>query len=57
MIRACQTAIHVFKNHPNKKDIKFIVLPLVKEGLNLNNDKCGTLERMRKVINPMIEEH
>lgn len=39
MIRTCETAIHIFKGHPNKQNIKFIVLPSVKEGLNLCNDK------------------
>ena len=39
MVRTCETAIHIFKNHPRKKDIKFIILPSVKEGLNLCNDK------------------
>ncbi|CDW90334.1 UNKNOWN [Stylonychia lemnae] len=57
MVRACQTAIHIFKNHPNKDKIKFIVIPLVKEGLNTGNDKCGTYERMRKIIDPLVTEH
>jgi len=28
----------MFKNHPHKAEIKFIILPLVKESLNLCND-------------------
>ena len=39
MLRTCETAIHTFKNHPNKAGIKFVVLPNIKEGLNLCNDK------------------
>eukprot|EP00347_Sterkiella_histriomuscorum_P004858 403358816 len=56
MVRACQTAIHIFKNHPDKEDIKFLVIPLVKEGLNCSNDKCGTYERMRSILDPLIKE-
>ena len=57
MVRTCQTAIHIFKNHPFKDRIKFIVLPSVKEGLNLCNDKQGTAERMRKLVDPLLREH
>ena len=32
------TAIHLFKNHPNKDNIKFVVLPSVTEVLKNNND-------------------
>lgn len=57
MVRTCETAIHVFKGHPNKKNIKFIVLPSVKEGLNLCNDKQGTHARLRRIIDPLLKEH
>ena len=57
MIRTCETAIHIFKNHPNKDKIKFIVLPSVKEGLNLCNDKQGTYQRLRRIIDPILLEH
>jgi hypothetical protein len=50
MIRTCETAIHIFKGHPNKSNIKFIVLLSVKEGLNLSNDKQGTYSRLRKSL-------
>ena len=32
------TTIHTFKNHPNKENIKFIVLPLAREILNATCD-------------------
>jgi len=32
--RAIQTAYHLFKSHPNKKAIKFIVLPQLAEILS-----------------------
>ena len=57
MIRTCETAIHIFKNHPNKANIKFVVLPSIKEGLNLCNDKQGTHSRMRRIIDPLLKEH
>ena len=28
------TTIHMFKNHPNKANIKFVVIPLVREVLH-----------------------
>lgn len=57
MLRTCETAIHTFKNHPNKRNIQFIVLPSVKEGLNLCNDKQGTYKRLRRLIDPLLAEH
>lgn len=33
-----QTAIELFQNHPNLKNISFIILPLVREILNTSND-------------------
>jgi hypothetical protein len=32
------TTIHMFKNHPNKEKIEFIVLPIVREILHTTND-------------------
>ena len=31
MRRNLETTIHMFKNHPNKQNIKFIVLPILRE--------------------------
>ncbi|TNV79979.1 hypothetical protein FGO68_gene2978 [Halteria grandinella] len=56
MIRTCETAIHIFKGHPNKKNIKFIILPSAKEGLNLCNDKQGTYARLRRIIDPLLKD-
>ena len=33
MQRALMTTIHLFKNHPNKKNIHFVVLPNLREAL------------------------
>jgi len=38
MQRAIQTCIHLFKDHPNKKTIRFVVLPIVREVLETSND-------------------
>ena len=38
MQRALQTCIHLFKSHPNKKAIKFVVLPIAREVLETSND-------------------
>jgi broad specificity phosphatase PhoE len=38
MIRTCMTTIYLFMNHPEKENIKFILLPPAKEVLNLCND-------------------
>ena len=57
MVRTCETAIHIFKGHPDKQKIKFVVLPSVKEGLNLCNDKQGTYTRLRRIIDPLLKEN
>ena len=38
MQRAIMTTIHMFKNHPNKDNIQFIVLPIIREILHTTND-------------------
>lgn len=32
------TTIHMYKNHPNKKNIKFVVLPMIREVYHTTND-------------------
>ena len=36
--RCLQTCIHMFKTHPNKAEIRFIVLPVVREVFATSND-------------------
>ena len=43
MLRTCMTTKFMFRNHPNKHSIKFIVLPIAKEGMHLCNDMMGDL--------------
>jgi hypothetical protein len=38
MQRAMMTTIHMFKNHPNKNNIQFVVLPIIREILHATND-------------------
>ena len=38
MQRALMTTIHMFKNHPNRANIKFVVLPNVRENLHTCGD-------------------
>ena len=38
MNRALQTCIGMFKNHPNKANIKFVVLPFMREVYSTTND-------------------
>jgi hypothetical protein len=40
MQRAIMTTINMFANHPNKKNIKFVVLPIVREIFHTMNDCC-----------------
>ena len=44
-----QTAIHMFKGHPNKANIKFIVEPAVHEIMHTTNDlNMDALELIQK---------
>lgn len=36
--RALQTAYEIFKSHPQLNDIKFVLMPKMREGLNTSND-------------------
>ena len=50
MIRTCVTAALLFKNHPNRGEIKFIIAPIIKEVLNLNNDLVYGNEKLREFL-------
>ena len=38
MLRTCTTAIELFKDHPDKDNIKFVIYPVCKESIHLCND-------------------
>ena len=38
MLRTCMTTVELFREHPNKENIKFILYPLAKESAHLCND-------------------
>ena len=40
----CQTAYEVFKNHPNFENIKFVLVPDLKEHLKCTCDIPGSIE-------------
>ena len=40
MQRAMMTTVNMFCNHPNKDEIKFIVLPMCREIIHTMNDLC-----------------
>ena len=48
MRRALQTAIHMFKGHPEKLVIKFIVLPIAREVMGWACDIAMSCEEMMK---------
>ena len=37
MYRTCMTTTHMFKTHPNKANIKFVIVPIAKEGMHLSS--------------------
>ena len=48
MQRAMMTTIEMFKNHPNKEKIRFVVIPVVREVLHTINDMCMDVNEMIK---------
>ena len=50
------TTIHMFKNHPNKSNIKFIVLPLVREILHTACDIASDPEKLLVDFGPRSKE-
>ena len=47
----------MFKEHPNKKAIKFVVIPTIKEVLESTYDAMGSYDRLRETIDPLLREH
>jgi len=55
MQRSIQTTIHMYKNHPHLDQIKFVVLPEVREVMSVTNDvamDCWELMEKYKVGAP-----
>ena len=46
MQRAMMTTVHMFKNHPNKDKIKFVVLPIAREVMHTLCDVAMDCEEM-----------
>ncbi|CDW86509.1 UNKNOWN [Stylonychia lemnae] len=52
MQRAIQTAINMFKKHPNLQNIKFIILPIAREVLETSNDVSPDIEKIVEKYSP-----
>jgi|LakMenEpi03Aug12_release.lakeMendotaPanAssembly.Ray.scaffolds.fasta_scaffold5343521_1 hypothetical protein len=46
MYRTCMTAMNMFKTHPKRQIIKFVILPIAKEMLNLCNDLIRPINKI-----------
>ena len=46
MYRTCMTTVGMFKTHPKKDKIKFLIVPIAKEGMHLCNDISGPFSRV-----------
>ena len=53
--RTMQTCIHLFKNHPNKAKIRFVVLPIIREVLETSNDIAHDIEHIVEKYSPEKE--
>lgn len=56
MRRTLQTAIHMFKNHPQKKEIKFLVVPIIREVLETACDIALDIEDIMDKYGPNSEQ-
>jgi hypothetical protein len=50
MYRTCMTTVGMFKTHPNREKINFLVVPIAKEGMHLCNDASGPIKRVLDVF-------
>ncbi len=52
MQRNLMTTIHMFKNHPDKSTMKFVVVPIIREVMKLMNDICMDVKDLIKKFAP-----
>jgi len=52
LIRALMTAVHMFKTHPNKANIKFVVLPTIREVMHTTNDIASDIHDVIERFGP-----
>jgi hypothetical protein len=55
MRRAVETCVHLFKKHPNKDQIRFIILPIVREVLETANDIARDIDDIMAMYSPESE--
>ena len=46
------TTINMFKNHPNKANMKFVVIPVVREMMKFMNDVAMDIDALVKKFGP-----
>lgn len=52
MQRTLMTTILMFKNHPNLKNMRFVVLPIVREMLGINSDIAMPINQLMEIFGP-----
>lgn len=52
MQRTMMTTVHLFKNHPNRENIKFVVLPLVRGVLRCSHGVAMESEKLMQKFAP-----
>ena len=57
MRRTLQTAIHMFKHHPNKDQIKFLVVPIIHESVGTFDDINMDPEELIKTYSDLDRCH
>ena len=57
MLRTCMTTTHMFKTHPNKDKIKFVIVPIAKEGMHLCNDFSGPIAPVYEIFSDPSKCH
>lgn len=54
--RTLETAFHVYKTHPNFENIRFIILPLIRESLNTSSDIPSDIESVLAEFKEVIPQ-
>jgi len=57
MLRTCMTTTHMFKTHPKKESIKFVIVPIAKEGMHLCNDFSGPIAPVYEIFSDPSKCH
>lgn len=55
--RTIQTAVHMLKSHPHKKDMTFVLLPIAKECLHTSNDLAIDHKDLLKLTDQITNDY